>query len=147
MNIGISARLPYDCCDYRKVLTESTSPMHYQLYSGKFINCSSCMEQTTGKYYRPFDLVDVESELRNQTRAISRCPEKKYNPMCKFGGKVGNGADKWSCVSTFDGAPTIPVVVAHEVCPIVHNNIPKLKHNGLKAVDTNICGRTMSYDM
>ena len=59
---GASNRLIYDNCYYNQWLKDSTDPFNYQLYEGKFENCHKCR----GNYfYHPYDLVDVESELRN----------------------------------------------------------------------------------
>lgn len=111
MNIGSSNRQIYDNCAYQQKLYTSTTPLIYDLYEGKFENCKKCKYD---KFWRPFDLVDVESELRNQTRPQSKCGQFKYNPNC--------GATS-SCLSTYDRS--VPVVYAPEVCPIVFNNIPK----------------------
>ena len=117
---GFSTRLPYDPCAYSKELTESTAPYTYQMYDGKFENCKKCVYD---HYTRPFDadVVDVESELRNQTRFSSKCPSRKYNPECVRSGQ---------CTSTFDDS--VPVVLAPEVCPIVFNNIVWGNDNGLR---------------
>ncbi len=117
---GFSSRLPYDPCAYSKELTESTAPYSYQMYDGKFENCNKCVFD---HYTRPFDgdVVDVESELRNQTRFSSKCPGKKYNPKC---------AKSSECTSTFDGS--VPVVLAPEVCPIVFNNLVWENDNGIR---------------
>lgn len=92
-------------------MSESTSPFQYQMYDGKFENCKRCVYD---HYTRPFDgnIVDLESELRNQNRRASKCPSMKYNPQCKKSPE---------CTSTFDESN--PVVLAPEVCPIVHNNL------------------------
>jgi hypothetical protein len=117
---GFSARLPYDPCAYNKSLTESVAPYEYTMYDGKFENCNRCVHD---RYTRPFDvdIVDVESELRNQTRLASNCPSRQYNPNCK---------KSKSCINTFDA--TVPVVLAPEVCPIVFNNLERYNGNGIK---------------
>jgi len=109
--VSYSSRLPYDDCAYNKQLQESNAPYQYQMYDGKFENCNKCVYET---FTRPFDptIVDLESELRNQTRNASKCPSKKYDPKCKKSAE---------CTSTFDD--TNPVVLAPEVCPIVKNNL------------------------
>lgn len=108
---GFSARLPYDPCAYNKRLSESVAPYAYQMYDGKYENCSKCVYD---HYTRPFDsdVIDVESELYNITRPASKCPTRKYNPKCM---KSPN------CISTYD--KSVPVVLAPEVCPIVFNNL------------------------
>ena len=75
-------------------------------------------------------LVEVESELRNQTRPLSECDQFKYSPDCKRSG---------ICWSTFD--KDVPVILAPEICPIIHNNIPKRTDNGLPNMnDSDISG-------
>jgi hypothetical protein len=121
---GSSNRLPYDCCAYEKRLAESVSPLEYQLYEGKYESCTKCIYD---KFYRPFDLVDFESELKNITRPNTKCDSLKYNPSCK---------KSKSCISTFD--PEVPIVFASEICPIVHNNIPKMTHPGYELDSSRI---------
>jgi len=126
MNQGSSNRLIYDNCSYAQWVYSSTEPLQYQLYMGKNENCGKCRYD---KFWHPYDLVDVESELRNQTRPMSKCGGWKYNPNCK----TSKG-----CFSTF--APTVPVVLAPECCPIVYNNIPKRTDVGYVLPNPNICG-------
>ena len=75
-----SNRLIYDDCFYKQYLYGSVSPFVYNMYEGKFENCGKCRKD---KFYHPYDLVDVESELRNQTRPMSACGGWKYNPNTK----------------------------------------------------------------
>ena len=128
-NYGGSTRLIYDACAYRKTLQESTSPLGYMLYEGKHENCDKCRQD---KFWRPFDreMVDVESDLKNITRPNTKCPQFKYNPACKKSG---------SCFSTFDNSA--PIILAPEVCPIVHNNIPKMTTPGYSVPSSNICNK------
>jgi hypothetical protein len=120
MNQGSSNRLPYDDCAYAQRLHDSTTPYQYRTYVGAYENCDKCKFD---KFWRPFDaeIVDVESELKNISRPLSSCASLKYNPKCKKSN---------SCISTFD--PSVPVVHNADVCPIVHNNIKKLTHNGMR---------------
>jgi hypothetical protein len=130
MNSGDSGsytRLRYDSCAYAKSLNESTDPLKYYLFESKFENCGKCGAKENG-FFRPFDLVDEESELRGITRVNSKCPQKKYTPSCAKSG---------ICTSTFD--PKVPVVYAPEVCPIVHNNLPVINTPGFSAPDKAYC--------
>lgn len=80
-------RAIYDPCAYGKRLDESTSVLSWNLDPNKFYNCNDCriefgvvggnnVSRTKG------NLVDLESELRNQTRLYSHCPGRKYIPNC-----------------------------------------------------------------
>ena len=127
MNTGASNRPIYDTCAYQKRLYESTSPLAYHLYHGKYEHCNKCRQD---KFWTPMALVEVESELRNQTRPLSECDQFKYSPDCKRSG---------ICWSTFD--KDVPVILAPEICPIIHNNIPKRTDNGLPNMnDSDISG-------
>lgn len=75
-------RLDYDNCAYSKELEQSTGSLEYLMYKGKYENCKNCPDNTN-----LLDLAvktDIESELRNQTRLSSKCPDKKYNPKKPF---------------------------------------------------------------
>jgi len=125
MNIGGSNRLSYDNCSYQKKIYESTSPLSYSLYQGKFENCNKCLYD---RFWTPYQLVDIETELRNQTRPLSDCDQFQYSPECKRSGL---------CLSTFD--KQVPVVLAPEVCPVVYNNIPKMLTPGYHLPNQNFC--------
>ncbi len=80
-----SNRTSYDKCAYEKKLQESTSPLNYQLYPGKFENTAKCRIEFgvvggNGVSIASGNLVDLESELRGQTRLNSQCPSTKYSP-------------------------------------------------------------------
>lgn len=80
-----SNKLIYDECAYKKKLQESTSPLEYSLYKGKFENCAKCRVEFgtvggNGVSLPTVNLVDLESELRGQFRKTSSCPSKKYTP-------------------------------------------------------------------
>jgi hypothetical protein len=124
---GFSTRPEYDPCAYAKELSESTGPYAYQMYDGKYEHCEKCVYD---EYTRPFDgeIVDVESELRNQTRVYTRCPTRKYNPKCKKSSR---------CISTF--SPDAPVVLAPEVCPIVYNNLTWGDNTGIRDPKPSNC--------
>ena len=91
-----SNRLSYDSCAYEKSLQQSTSPLDYMLYNGKYENSSKCRIEfgtVGGNGVSLFDgnLVDLESELRGQTRQASLCPSKFYTPNGKKCDNKGNG--------------------------------------------------------
>jgi len=92
-----------DQCSYNKNLAQSTGLLQFTMDPSKYYNCSDCMvnfgiiggnnvSTTTG------NMVDVESELLNITRQLSRCPERKYIPQCKNCAKsTGLPCDSSNC--------------------------------------------------
>lgn len=80
-------RAIYDPCAYNKRLDESTSVLTYNLDPNRFYNCNQCRIEFgvvggNEASLSSCNLVDVESDLRNQTRLYSLCPERKYLPNC-----------------------------------------------------------------
>lgn len=80
-----SNRLIYDSCAYQKNLQQSTSPLDYMLYTGKYENCAKCRIEFgvvggNGVSLFSGNLVDLESDLRGQTRQASLCPSTMYVP-------------------------------------------------------------------
>ncbi len=126
-SIGGFSRLRYDTCAYDRYLAESTSPLAYRLYGGQREHCKKCIHD---KFYfkQDVELVDAESELKNITRASTKCPKFKYSPTCP---------KSYSCFNTFDA--TVPVSLTPEVCPIVFNNIPVIKTPGYEVPPVTRC--------
>lgn len=82
-------RAIYDPCAYNKRLDESTSVLTYNLDPNRYYNCNQCRVEFgivggNNVSLSNCNLVDVESDLRNQTRLYSLCPERKYLPNCNF---------------------------------------------------------------
>lgn len=76
-------RLTYDTCEYGKRLQESTGPLSYSMYPMKYENCKKCRHSIglvagNDVSIARGNMVDLENDLRNQTRPASRCPEAKY---------------------------------------------------------------------
>lgn len=86
----------YDACAYKTTLTESTSVAGYTMDPTKFNHCSPCRMEfgiVGGNNVSIFggDMVQLESDLRGQTRVASQCPEKKYSPSTVIEGVKTNG--------------------------------------------------------
>jgi hypothetical protein len=86
-----SNRLSYDECAYQKSLKQSTDPLEYMLYTGKYENCAKCRIEFgtvggNGVSLFSGNLVDLESDLRGQSRKASLCPSTMYNPNDKMKG-------------------------------------------------------------
>ena len=125
---GASNRQIYDCCAYAQSLQQSVDPLQYQLYFGAQENCSKCIDNQAW-FRQDKQIVDIESDLWNINRPLSKCDQYKYNPNCK---------PSPMCTSTFD--PSIPRVLSPSLCPIVYNNIPKQDDPGYTVPDPNVCG-------
>lgn len=77
-NAGFSNNLIYDNCSYQQYLNNIQEQAHYRLYQGAYENKNKC--RFDNHFIHPYDVVDVESELRNETRPASNCNMFKYNP-------------------------------------------------------------------
>jgi hypothetical protein len=83
-------RLMYDNCAYQHQLSESVGTLSYVLDPNRFENCNKCRMELgivggTGVSHIKGNLVDLESDLRNQTRLQSKCPSMKYLNPCPNG--------------------------------------------------------------
>ena len=97
-------RLKYDNCAYSKEIEESTSPLDYYLFKGKYENCKQC---PTGSYTNNLEFgskINVESELIGLTRPESKCPDKKYNPKNQI--DATNYSPPQMCQSIYYITPT-----------------------------------------
>ena len=116
-NVGAYNRTMYDNCAYDLKVKTSTTPLEYALYEGKYENCNKC--KYNNQFVKPYDLVDIESDLTNRNRLQSKCPSMKYKPSCKCP----------KCAKHY------PAVVNSNMCAIVHNNIPKTQQSGISVSD------------
>ena len=79
-----SNHLKYDTCAYATTIKESTEPLEYWLYKGKYETCGPC---SNGDYTNNIDFssrADVESELFGLNRPGTDCPSLKYDPTKQF---------------------------------------------------------------
>ena len=72
-------RLDYDKCAYKKELEESTSPLEYWLFLGKYENKTECVLTDHTNNLKQVEKAIVENELYNLERPATKCPELKYN--------------------------------------------------------------------
>ena len=91
-----SNHLMYDQCAYAKRLQESSGPYYYAMYPGKYSNTAKCRIElgvVGGNNVSVFkgNMVDLESDLRGQTRAATLCPSGKYAPGCAEPRMDGDG--------------------------------------------------------
>ena len=90
-------RQMYGTCATKKRTEESTGILSYLMDPNKFYNCNPCrieMGTTGGNQVSLYDgnIVDLESDLRGQTRQASHCPSSLYLP-----GTVVQGNDAYKC--------------------------------------------------
>jgi hypothetical protein len=79
-----SNRLIYDKCAYAAEIKESTGSLEYNLFKGKYENCTQC---PTGDFTNNLEFgsrADTESELQGLNRPGTLCPSLKYDPSKKF---------------------------------------------------------------
>ena len=125
---GASNRQIYDCCAYAQNLQQSVDPLQYDLYFGAVENCNKCIDKKAW-FRQDREVVDIESDLWNITRPLTKCDGYKYNPNCKTGP---------NCISTFD--PNAPKILSPSLCPIVYNNIPIQNNPGYTVPNPgNVC--------
>ncbi len=89
-------RLSYDRCAYDKRITEGTSVLSWVLDPNKYYNCNPCRVEfglVGGNNVSNYigNMVDLESDMRGQTRLASKCPETMFLPGTVIQGKVSNG--------------------------------------------------------
>lgn len=80
-----SNRLIYDSCTYQNKMKTSTGPYDYAMMDSKYEHSAKCRIENGivgGNQVSLYagNLVDLESDLRGQTRLASKCPTKKYMP-------------------------------------------------------------------
>jgi len=75
-----SNRLIYDKCAYSKTISESTTPLIYNLYRGKYENGKHCPVSDHTNILAFKCRTDVENELYGITRLGTLCPSMKYDP-------------------------------------------------------------------
>lgn len=129
----------YDTCAFEQYIGDTTYPLEYNLFRGKFVNCNRC--HVTQDTYVP--LVDVESELQRRMRFNSRCNKFKYDPNCTF--TVGG---QNMCLSTFD--KLAPINLPPQVCPdaerylYFNSGLRKPTHPGYVLPSSDVCQKAIS---
>lgn len=75
--------LKYDTCTYNQEQINNVSTLGYLLSTDPFDNCQKCRHEFglvggTSVSHVKGNIVDLESELRGQTRMNSKCPTRQY---------------------------------------------------------------------
>lgn len=86
----MTSRLAYDTCAYSKALSQSVAPIDYVLNPMKYEHCSKCRIELgtvggTAVSHINGNLVDLENDLFNINRAMTRCPDYKHRPLDRAG--------------------------------------------------------------
>lgn len=79
------SRLSNDSCAYAKTLNQSVHPLSYYLDPIKYENNNKCRNELgllggTNVSHVGGNIVDLENDLRGQTREISKCPSREHHP-------------------------------------------------------------------
>lgn len=79
-------RLIYDTCASQQKTDQSTKPLAYDFFKGKFVNCSKCKDDNNLPNNQDLsDRIDIETDLTNRTTIHSKCNETKHLPKCQDG--------------------------------------------------------------
>jgi hypothetical protein len=116
-----SNRLKYDSCAYATDIKESTSPLDYNLFEGKYLNSKSCPSSDYTNTVPFSDRTVVESELYGLSRTNTNCPKLKYDP-----------------VKGFKPALLSPPRMCDTIYYITPNNLEKPQSNMLKEYDFSV---------
>lgn len=111
-------RLSYDSCAYSKTLQESTDPLEYNLFKGKFESCVNC---AVGNFTANLEFgvkTDVESDLKGQVRMGSKCPSDKFP------------------INIGQAAAFTPAITCQSIYNLTPNNLIKPTTNGLKDLNS-----------
>ena len=84
-----SNRLKYDDCAYKKEICQSVGPLEYNLYNGKYVNCTNCPSDREGS-----NSIDASDEL-----TILMKPVASFNVT----GAAVPGVTPLSTISTSNG--------------------------------------------
>lgn len=74
-----------DQCELDSKYNESSAPFSYATDAAVIESKESCFLGSSPFMHNPFksiptEVIDIESDLRGQTRNLGRCPSQKFNP-------------------------------------------------------------------
>lgn len=125
------SRSLYDDCNIEKKNLESTGPFKYMtepVHESKadcFLNATPFQHNTFRNI--PSASIDIDSDLRNQTRLLSRCPETRFDPT-----KLDNCQKCEKCNSG------LPCDCAHCKQTKYENKLKNCENNGLTPAYTRV---------
>ena len=139
--------LIYDNCAYKKHLEESSGVGKYQMYSGKYNNERNCridfgvVGGNEVSLYKG-NIVDLESELKGQTRLNSLCPNKKFIPTFTRSCDSGLPSGPINCSSQLRDLPTCQLICYNPVIFSEKKSVsmcPGLYKNNKNHIKENFC--------
>jgi len=76
----------YDQCSYNTDLQQSVAPLSWVLDPIRYYRCDACRPELglvggTAVSHINGNLVDLENDLRGQTRPVTKCPAYQYKPV------------------------------------------------------------------
>jgi len=79
-------RSSYDTCALKQKNSQSTDPFNWTTDSGVVENKETCFLAASPFMHNPYhsiptNSIDIESDLRGQTRNLSKCSSHKFNPQ------------------------------------------------------------------
>jgi hypothetical protein len=111
-------------CAYKAELQSSVRPINFQLDPIKYNHCGKCAPDVgivggTNVSHISGNLVDLENDLRGQTRPLTRCPEYESKPL---DGNTLTSADPYKCTNF----PVIDISKKVDLpsCSIVNTKLP-----------------------
>jgi hypothetical protein len=95
--------LNYDTCTYSRKLKESVTILDYVLSPYRYEHDKKCRHNLgivagSAVSHIKGDLVDLDSDMRGQTRYLTKCIDSQYKPL-KVGESIIN--DKTAPISTY----------------------------------------------
>ena len=80
-----SNRISYDNCSYKQSLNQSVAPINFALDPVKYEHCNKCRVELgvvggMNVSHIKGNLIDLENDLRGQTRPVTKCSNYKYQP-------------------------------------------------------------------
>lgn len=125
-----SSRTKYDMCAYKAELQSSVRPINFVLDPIKYNHCGTCAPEVgivggTNVSHINGNLVDLENDLRGQTRPITKCAEYKSTPLTDdylTSGKYLTSADPYKCTKF----PKINIKDKKDLksCQVVNSKLP-----------------------
>jgi hypothetical protein len=101
---GGNTKLIYDKCQTLQKTNESVKPGDYRLFKMAHVNCEHECKPDRSTPSNAFNVVDVESELKNITRIESKCNIARFPNNITSGANINSASPRlpaymppWAC--------------------------------------------------